>query len=65
MIDSLIALLIVVIVIGIVFYLLSLLIDMMPIEGNFKQIAKVLLILICVLIVLAKALPMIGVHGLG
>lgn len=64
MIDGLIALLIIVIVVGIVFWLISLLIDMLPIEGNFKQIAKILLILICVLVVLARALPMLGVHVL-
>lgn len=64
MIDGLIALLIIVIVVGIVFWLLSLLIDMLPIEGNFKQIAKILLILICVLVVLARALPLLGVHVL-
>ncbi len=64
MIDTLIGLLILVIVIGIVLYLLMMIIDMLPIEGNFKQIAKVLLILICVLIILARALPLIGVHAL-
>jgi hypothetical protein len=30
--------------------------------AQFKSIAKVLLLLIAVLIVLAKALPMLGVH---
>ena len=64
MVDGLIALLILVVVVGIVFYLVSLLIDMLPIEGNFKQIAKILLILICVLIILTRALPMLGIHVL-
>lgn len=64
MIEPLIALLIVIIVAGIVFYLLSIIIDMIPMDANFKQIAKVLLILICVLIVLSRALPLLGVNVL-
>jgi len=59
--DTLIGLLILVIVVGIVLYLLMLLLDRIPMDDGFKQIAKVLLVLICVLIVLAKALPLIGV----
>jgi hypothetical protein len=61
MINSLIMLVVVIIVVGIVAYLVNMLIDMIPMEGNFKQIAKVLVILVAVLIVLAKALPLIGV----
>jgi len=61
MMNGLIALLILVIVVGIVLYLLILLIDRIPMDEGFKQIAKILLILICILIVLAKALPLIGV----
>ena len=64
MIDTLVGLLILVIVLGIVLYLLLMLIDMLPIEGSFKQIAKILLILICVLVVLARALPLLGIHVL-
>jgi Kef-type K+ transport system membrane component KefB len=64
MIDPLITLLVAIIVVGIVYYLLRLIINMIPMEENFKQIALVLLVLICVLIVLAKALPLIGVHVL-
>ena len=62
MISTLIGLLILVIVLGIIVYLLTLVIDMLPMDGNFKQIAKVLLILIAVLIVLLRALPLIGVN---
>ncbi len=61
MIGALIGLLILVVIVGIVTYLLLLLLDMLPIEGGFKQIARVLLILIAVLIVLARALPLLGV----
>lgn len=62
--NSLIALLILVIIVGIVLYLLMLLLDRIPMDDGFKQIAKILLILICILIVLAKALPLIGIAPL-
>lgn len=62
MINALVALLIVVLVVGIVFYLLSLLLDMIPMDAGFKRLAMGLLILIAVLIVIAKALPLLGVH---
>lgn len=61
MLNGLIALLVVIIVVGIVAYLISLLIDMLPLDGRFKQIAKVLVMLIAVLIVLMRALPLLGV----
>lgn len=64
MIDGLIALLILVIVLGIVLWLLIWCIDMLPIQEPFKQVARVLLILICVLVLLARALPLLGVHVL-
>ena len=59
--NGLIALLVAVIVVGIVLYLLLMLLDRLPMDDGFKQIAKVLLILICVLIILAKALPLLGI----
>ena len=59
--NALISLLIVVIVVGIVIGLLVYLVDMLPMDAMFKQVARVLLILIAVLIILAKALPMLGV----
>ena len=34
---------------------------MLPIEGNFKQIARVLVMLIAVLVILLRALPLLGV----
>lgn len=61
MLDALIALLVVVIVVGIVYFILVLIIDKIPMDGSFKQIAKLILLLICVLIVLMKALPLLGV----
>lgn len=62
MISALVTLIVLVIVIGIVLYLLNMLIEMLPMDGNFKQIAKILLILVAVLIVLARALPLLGVN---
>lgn len=62
MIEGLIALLIVILVVGIVAAVIIYLIDMLPIEGNFKQICRVLVMLIAVLIILVRALPLLGVH---
>ena len=61
MINGLIALLVVIIVVGIVAYLIKMLIDMLPLDDRFKQIAGVLLMLVAILIILAKALPLLGV----
>lgn len=61
MIEGLIALLIVVIVVGIVAGLIVWCIEMLPIEPNFKQIARVLVIVIAVLVILLRALPLLGV----
>lgn len=61
MIESLIALIILIIVLGIVVFLINMLIDLIPMDGRFKQIAKVLLILVAVLILILRALPLIGV----
>lgn len=62
MINSLITLIVIIIIIGIVVYVLHLLIDMLPIEGNFKHIVKVLILLAAVLIILAKSLPLMGIR---
>ncbi len=64
MIEGLIGLLIAIIVVGIVAALIMYLIDMIPIDGRFKQIAKVLLLLIAVLIILARALPLLGISAI-
>lgn len=62
--TGLIGLLVLIIVVGVVYYLIAMLIDMLPLDGRFKQIAKVLLILICVLIILSRTLPLFGVNVL-
>mgnify|MGYP003576915958 CR=1 FL=1 len=39
---------------------LTLLLDMLPMDASFKQIAKVLIILVAVLIVIYRGLPLLG-----
>lgn len=61
MIDGLIGLLVAIIVVGIVAAIIIYLLDMLPIDARFKQIARVLVLLVAVLVILARALPMLGV----
>ena len=61
MIPALITLVIAIIVIGIVAWLVIYLIDLLPIDGNFKKIARVLVMIVAVLAILARALPLLGV----
>lgn len=61
--SALISLLILVIVLGVILWLCLYLIDMLPIEPNFKQIAKVLMIVVAILILLMRALPILGVSA--
>lgn len=58
--SALISLLVLVIIVGICVYVVTLLIDLLPMDARFLQIAKVLLVLIAVLIILARALPLVG-----
>lgn len=60
--SALISLIVLIIVVGIVAYLIKMLIDMLPIDGRFKQIAGILVMLVAVLIILSRALPLIGVQ---
>ena len=61
MIEGLIALAITVVVVGLVAWVVTLLLDMLPIDARFKQIARVLVIVIAVLVILLRALPLLGV----
>lgn len=61
MIEGLISLIVLLIIVGIVAWIIIKLVDMLPMEGNFKQIARALIILVAVLIVLMRALPLLGV----
>lgn len=64
MIEGILALLIAVIVIGIVVAIIMYIIDLIPMDGRFKQIAKVLVMLVACLVLLMKGLPLLGVSGL-
>ena len=61
MVGDLIGLLVVIIIVGIVAAIIIYLIDMIPIDVRFRQIAKVLVMLIAVLVILMRALPLLGV----
>lgn len=61
MINGLIGLVVLVVIVGIVVYLLRLLINLIPMDGAFKQIAWVLIILVAALYVISKALPLLGI----
>lgn len=62
MIAGLISLLIVIIVVGLVAGIIVWLIDMLPLEPPpIKQFARVIVIVIALLIILARALPLLGV----
>jgi di/tricarboxylate transporter len=63
MVDTLIGLIVLVIIVGIVVYLLSLLLDLIPMDGAFKKIAWVLILLVAALIVISRVLPMLGVSS--
>ncbi len=61
MVPGLISLLIVCLVVAVVCAVLLYAVNLLPIEGNFKQIIHLLIILIAVLIIIFKALPLLGV----
>ena len=61
MIEGLIGLLIVCIVIAVIAAVILYCINLLPIAGNFQQIIRVQVILIAALIIIAKALPLLGV----
>lgn len=64
MIEGLIALLVVILVVGIIAWLIIWLVDMLPIDAKFKQVARILVIVIAILIILVRALPLLGVHAI-
>lgn len=64
MVEGLIGLLILILVVGIVAYVIVYCIDLLPIQPPFNQVARVLVMLIAVLIILMRALPLLGVSAL-
>lgn len=61
MISALIALLVVILIVGLIAGLVVYLIDTSPIPAPFKLWARWLVILIAVLIIILRALPLLGV----
>jgi hypothetical protein len=62
MIESLVQLLIAILVIGLVAAVITYCIDLLPIDPRFRQIAKALVLIIAVLVILVRALPLLGMH---
>lgn len=60
MVNALIVLLIVVLVVGLIATIIVYCIDLLPMDGPFKQIARLLVIVIACLIIILKALPLLG-----
>ena len=51
-----------IIIVGVVLYIISLLLAMVPMNAQLKQIAWVLIILVAIIIVAEKVLPILGIH---
>lgn len=61
MVAALISLLIVCLVVAVVASVILYCVALLPIEANFQQIIRILVILIAALIIIFKALPLLGV----
>jgi hypothetical protein len=62
MVEGLIALLIVCLVVAVVAAVILYAVSLLPLEPPFHQVVRVLVIAICALIIIFKALPLLGVH---
>jgi ABC-type glucose/galactose transport system permease subunit len=62
MVEALIALLVVCVVVAVVASVILYCVALLPVEPQFQQIIRMLVILIAALIILFKALPLLGVH---
>lgn len=60
--EALIALLVTCLVVAVVASVILYCVNLLPVEPNFKQIIRMLVILIACLIIIFKALPLLGVH---
>ena len=61
MVTALIGLLITILVVGLVAAIIIYCIDLLPLDPRFHQAAHILVMLIAVLIILLRALPLLGV----
>jgi hypothetical protein len=59
--GGLVGLIVLVIVVGVILLIAKLIIDKIPMDETFRQIAWLLVILLAVVVVITKALPLIGV----
>jgi len=62
MVEALIGLLVVCVVVAVTASVILYCVRLLPIEPNFQQIITALVVLIAVLIILFRALPILGVH---
>ena len=62
MVEALIGLLVVCVVVDVTASVILYCVRLLPIEPNFQQIITALVVLIAVLIILFRALPILGVH---
>ncbi len=65
MVAGLINLVVYLIVIGLVFWLLSYLVDTVPMQPQFRQVAKIALTVVGVLIIIVILLQFVGVADIG
>lgn len=63
MLHALIGLLVVILVVGIVAAVVVYCIDLLPIAPPFKQVGRLLVLLIAVLVILLRALPLLAGGG--
>jgi hypothetical protein len=61
MISALIALLGAVLIVGLIAWFVIYIIDQIPMDPPFKNIARVIVLVIALLVILMKALPLLGV----
>jgi di/tricarboxylate transporter len=59
--GGLVGLIVLVIIVGVVLLVAKLIIDKIPMDDTFKQIAWLLIILLAIVIVIQKALPLLGI----
>lgn len=57
--NALIELIIAIVIVGIVVFIVQKIVDMIPMDGQFKALAKLLIYLVAVLIIVLKALPLL------
>ena len=62
MVGTLTSAIVLIIIVGVVLYIINLLLAMVPMNAQLKQIAWVLIILVAIIIVAQKVLPILGIH---